>query len=82
MDRILYQVFKIILNTFQKNFDKNIDKPSVQIYVNKIENRVTLKIKNEYSLELFTSETVKLLGSIENKITIDKNSETVPHLEI
>ena len=82
MDRILYQVFKIILNTFQKNFDKNIDKPSVQIYVNKIENRVTLKIKNGYSLELFTSETVKLLGSIENKITIDKNSETVPHLEI
>ena len=65
-----------------KKHGENIHKPSVQIYVNKIENRVTLKIKNEYSLELFTSETVKLLGSIENKITIDKNSETVPHLEI
>ena len=65
-----------------KKHGENIHKPSVQIYVNKIENRVTLKIKNKYSLELFTSETVKLLGSIENKITIDKNSETVPHLEI
>ena len=65
-----------------KKHGENIHKPSVQIYVNKIENRVTLKIKNEYSLELFTSETLKLLGSIENKITIDKNSETVPHLEI
>ena len=65
-----------------KKHGENIDKPSVQIYVNKIENRVTLKIKNGYSLELFTSELVKLLGSIENKITIDKNSETVPHLKI
>ena len=65
-----------------KKHGENIDKPSVQIYVNKIENRVTLKIKNGYSLELFTSELVKLLGSIENKITIDKNSETVPHLKL
>ena len=42
---------------------EKIDKPSVQIYVNKIENRVTLKIKNGYSLELLTPETMKLLGS-------------------
>ena len=51
-------------------------------YVNKIENRVTFKIRNEYSLELLTSETMKLLGSTENKITKDKNGENVPHLEI
>ena len=31
---------------------KFIDKSSVQIYVNKIENRVTFKIKYGYSLEL------------------------------
>ena len=31
---------------------ENIDKSSVQIYVNKIENRITFKIKNGYSLEL------------------------------
>ena len=33
-----------------KKHGEDIDKPSVQIYVNKIENRVTFKIKNGYSL--------------------------------
>ena len=65
-----------------KKHGEDIDKPSVQIYVNKIENRVTFKIKNGYSLELLTPETMKLLGNIENKITKDKNGENVPHLEI
>ena len=65
-----------------KKHGEDIDKPSVQIYVNKIENRVTFKIKNGYSLELLTPETMKLLGSTENKITKDKISENVPHLEI
>ena len=65
-----------------KKHGEDIDKPSVQIYVNKIENRVTFKIKNGYSLELLTKETMKLLGSTENKITTDKNGENVPHLEI
>ena len=54
----------------------------MQIYVNKIENRVTFKIKNGYSLELLTSETMKLLGSTENKITKDKNSENMLYVEI
>ena len=61
---------------------EDIDEPSVQIYVNKIENRITFKIKNGYSLELLTPETMKLLGSTKNKITKDKNGENVPHLEI
>ena len=50
--------------------------------VNKIENRITFKIKNGYSLELLTKETMKLLGSTENEITKDENGENVPHLEI
>ena len=58
------------------------NKPSVQIYVNKIGKRVTFKIKSGYSLELLTSETTKLLGSTENKTTKDKNGENVLHLEI
>ena len=62
--------------------EENTDKPSVQIYVNKIENRVTFKIKDGYTLELLTPETMKLLGSTKNKITKDKNGENVPHLEI
>ena len=70
--------FKYIL----KKHGENTNKPSVQIYVNKIENRITFKIKNGYSLELLTPETMKLLGSTKNKITKDKNGENVPHLEI
>ena len=50
--------------------------------MNKIENRITLEIKNGNSLEILTKETMKLLGSTENKITKDKNGKNVPHLEI
>ena len=51
MDRILCQIFRIILSIFKKH-GEDIDEPSVQIYVNKIENRITFKIKKGYSLEL------------------------------
>ena len=61
---------------------ENTDKPYVHIYINKIENRVTFKIKNGYILELLRPEAIKLLGSNENKITNDKNGENVSHLEI
>ena len=61
---------------------ESVDKPSVQIYVNEIENRVKFKIKSGYRLELLTPETMKLLESTKNKITKDKNGENVPHLEI
>ena len=63
-----------------KNHNKNVDNPSIKIYVNKIENKVAFKIKNGYSLELLTPEIMKLLGSTEGKITKDKNGENVPHL--
>ena len=55
-----------------KKHGENIDKPLVKVYVNKIENRFTFKIKNGYSLEVLTPETMRLLGSTENKITKDK----------
>ena len=50
--------------------------------VNKIENRITFKIKTGYYLELLLPETMKLLGSTEKKIAKNKNGEIVPHLEI
>ena len=49
------------------------------MYVNKIENRITFKIKSGYYLELLTPEAMKLLGSAENKITRDKHGENLPH---
>ena len=54
----------------------------MQIYVNKIENRITFKIKSEYSLELVARKTMELLGSTTTKKTKDINGENVPHLEI
>ena len=48
----------------------------------KLKIELHLKLKNRYSLELLTPEAMKLLGSAKNKITEDKNSENVPHLEI
>ena len=74
-----------IQNYFQyilRKHSQNVDNPSIRIYVNKIENRITFKIKTGYYLELLTPETMKLLGSIESQITEDKNGENVPHLEI
>ena len=40
------------------------------IYVNKIENRITFKIKTRYYLEPLTPETMKLIGSTKYKIMI------------
>ena len=65
-----------------KKQSESVDNPSIRMYVNRIENRITFKIKNGYYLELLTPETMKLLGSTESKITKDKNGENVPHLEI
>ena len=65
-----------------KKHSESVDNPSIKRYVNKIENRVTFKIKNGYYLELLTPETMKLLGSTVSKITKDKNGEHFPHLEI
>ena len=65
-----------------KKHGENTGKPSVKIYVNKIESRVTFKIKDGYSLELLTPEIMNLLGSSKIRITKDKDGENVPHLEI
>ena len=59
-------------NILQKH-SENADNPSIKIYINKTENRITIKIKTGYYLELLTPETMKSLGSIESKITKDKN---------
>ena len=65
-----------------KKHNENVDNPSIRIYVNKIENRITFKIKTGYYLKLLSPETIKLLGSTESKITKNKNGENVHHLEI
>ena len=65
-----------------KKHETVTDNPSIMIFLNKIENRVTFKTKTGYYVELLTPETVKLIGSTRSKINKDKNGENVPHLEI
>ena len=56
--------------------------PSLKIYINIMENRITFKIKIAYYLELLTPATLKLLENTKSKITKDKNGENVLCLEI
>ena len=65
----------------KKHGEKAVN-PSIRKYMNKIENRVTFKIKRGWYLELLTPETGKLLGSTKSKIIKDENGENVPYLEI
>ena len=78
---MMYQMFKITMNIYKKH-ETVTDNTSIMGYINKIENRVTLKIKTGYYFEFLMSETMKLLGSTKSKITKDKNGENVPYLEI
>ena len=64
-----------------KKHDTLTENPLIQIYPNKIKNRIVFKIKTGYKLELLTPETMKLLGSTTKVVNKDKNGENVPKLE-
>ena len=64
-----------------KKHETLTENPPIQIYPNKIKNRIVFKIKTGYKLELLTPETMKLLGSTKKDVDADKNSENVPKLE-
>ena len=46
-----------------KKHETIADNLPIQIYVNKIKNRIVFKIKTGYKLELLTKETIQLLES-------------------
>ena len=83
---LIYLMVLILLQTFRtlnlslknKNLTEN---PPVQIYPNKIKNRIVFKIKTGYKLELLTPETMKLLGSTKKDVDKDKDGDIVPKLE-
>ena len=64
-----------------KKHETIVDNPPVQIYVDKIKNRIVFKIKTGYKLELLTEKTMQLLGSSKKDIDQNKNGELVPRLE-
>ena len=78
MDHILLQTFKIILSTLLKKHAAIADNPPVQIYTNRIKNRIAFKIKTGYKLELLSPETIKLLGSIKKDDDQDEDRQGVP----
>ena len=61
MDHILHQMLKVTLNMSYKKHGDKTDNPSIRIYVNKIENRTTFRIKTGYYLELLMPEVVNYL---------------------
>ena len=64
-----------------KKHETIADNPPVQIYVNKIKNKIVFKVKTAYKLELLTEETMQLLGSSKKFIDKNKDGEIVPRLE-
>ena len=64
-----------------KKHDTLTENPPVQIYVNRIKNRIVFKIKTGYKLELLTSEKMKLLGSTKKIYDEDEDGENLPKLE-
>ena len=58
-----------------KKHETLAENPPVQIYPNKIKNRIVFKVKTGYKLELLSPETRKLLGSTKKvliKIKMEK----------
>ena len=53
----------------------------IQIYLNKIKNRIIFKIKAGYKLALLSPEIMKLLGSVKKDVDNDKDGEDPPKLE-
>ena len=53
----------------------------ILVYANTIYNTIVFKLKSGYKLELLSKETMKLLGSTNDTIDADKNSENAPRLE-
>ena len=53
----------------------------IEIYPNKIKNRIAFKIKTGYKLELLSRETMKLLGSTKKVVDKNKNGENIPKLQ-
>ena len=51
-----------------KKYETITDNLSVQIYVDRIKNRIVFKIKTGCKLKLLSSETIKLLGSTKQKL--------------
>ena len=53
----------------------------VQIYPNKIKNRIVFRIEMGYKLGLLTTETMRLLGSTKKDVYKDTDGKNIPKLK-
>ena len=81
MNHIQFRTFKIILSKLLKKHETIADNPPVQIYVNKIKNRIIFKIKTGYKVESLSPESMKSLGSTKKDADKNKDGEDVPKLK-
>ena len=80
MDRILILDIQGYFE-YVKKHETIADNPLVEIYENKIKNRIVFKINTGHKLELLSPETIKLLGSTKKDNDKNKNGEDVPKLQ-
>ena len=82
MVNLNYLLDHILCQHIIKKHEPVTGNPPIRIFVNKIENGITFKIKTGNHREMLMPETVKSLGSTRSKITKYENGENVPHLQI
>ena len=80
----IYQIQNYFLDEVIKKHESSVksnEQSPILIFANRILNRVVLRIKTGYKLELLTNETMRLIGD-GPIIDTTKNGENVPKLEI
>ena len=73
--------YQMVLEFIIKKHKTLTENLPIQIYPNKIKNRIVFKIKTGYKLEFLPPETMRLLGSTKKDVDSDKNSGNVPKLQ-
>ena len=62
--------------------DETTKKHPIHVYINRINNRLVVKIKGWFKIGLQMPKTIKLFGSTKKLIDKTKNEEKVPTLEV
>ena len=81
MDHTLFHTFKIVLSALLRRHEAIADNPPVKIYINKIRNRITFKIKTGYKLELLSPDNHQIIRECKKDVDQDKYGENVPKLQ-
>ena len=64
-----------------KKHEAIVNNAPIQIYLNRIKNRIVFKIKTGYKLKFLSKGTIKFLGSAKQDFDKDKDGEQKPKLE-